>query len=53
MPDELMAEQALLGACLVNAKAPMIASEYVEMSDFSRPQNAAVFDAIMRSCPAR
>jgi len=46
MYDEL-AEQALLGACLLSAKAPLIAGEYVTMSDFYLPKHQLIFGAIV------
>lgn len=40
-------EQALLGACLLNKKAPLVASEYVTASDFYMPKHQIIFDAMV------
>ncbi len=46
MHDEA-SEQALLGACLLNSKAIIIASEYVTPADFYFPKNRSIFGAIV------
>lgn len=40
-------EAALLGACLLTRKAPLIAAEYVASSDFFYPKHRLIFDAIL------
>lgn len=42
-----VAETALLGACLINKKAPLVAGEYVAASDFYLPKHQVIFDAIV------
>lgn len=42
-----LAESALLGACLLNKKAPLIAAEYVAASDFFLPKHQLMWDAII------
>jgi replicative DNA helicase len=39
-------ETALLGACLLNKRAPLIAAEYVQATDFYLPSHQLVFAAI-------
>jgi replicative DNA helicase len=46
MHDEA-SEQALLGACLLNARAILVASEYVTPSDFYFAANRDIFGAIV------
>lgn len=45
--DAKEVEVALLGACLLNRKAPLIASEYVGVSDFYLPRHQVIWDAIV------
>lgn len=42
-----ISETALLGACLLNKKAPLIAAEYVDATDFYMARHQMIFAAIM------
>lgn len=44
--DIARSESALLGACLLNKKAPLVAAEYVGPGDFYLPSHQVVFGAI-------
>ena len=44
--DIARTEQALLGACLMNKRAPLVAAEYVGPGDFFLPSHQLVFAAI-------
>ena len=42
-----LTEAALLGACLLNSKAALIAGDYVTASDFYAPKHQIIWDAII------
>jgi replicative DNA helicase len=42
-----LAEKALLGACIINNKAPLIASDFVDATDFYLPKHQVIFAAIL------
>jgi len=52
MPQEIDAERAVLGACMVNPKAHQIAAEHITDEDFYLPHHAVLWNMIAE-CIAR
>jgi hypothetical protein len=48
IPNDLIAEESLLGSMLLNAESVMVAADMVQASDFYSPMHGAVFGVMAR-----